>query len=226
MHVLIAEDDETLGDGLGRYLRQAGHQVDLATNGREADLMLTHEWYDLLVLDIGLPGLDGFEVLRRARLRDRYVPTIVLTARDAVEDRVRGLDLGADDYLIKPFSLLELEARMRSVLRRNQKTAETHILYAKLKVDIAARRAWVENDPLRLTSREWGVLECLVLRAGKMVSKDQIAAAISDLDAGLNPNVIEVYISRLRQKLAASGVKIHSIRGFGYYLEKTADDEH
>lgn len=224
MQVLIVEDDETLGDGLIRYLRQAGHQVELATNGREADLLMAHEEYDLVILDIGLPGLDGFEVLRRARQRERYVPALVLTARDAVEDRVRGLDLGADDYLVKPFSLLELEARMRAVVRRGQQTAETQIVYGLLKVDIAARRVWVADDPVRLTGREWSVLEFLVLRAGKIVSKEQIVSAISDRDAELNPNVVEVYISRLRNKLGPAGVKIHAIRGFGYYLDETSSD--
>lgn len=224
MHVLIVEDDKALGEGLVRYLLQAGHRVELAVSGREADLLMAHEEYDLVILDIGLPGMDGFEVLRRARLRERYVPALVLTARDSVADRVHGLDLGADDYLIKPFSLMELEARMRAVIRRGQQTAETQIVCGQLKVDIAAKRVWVAGDPVRLTAREWGVLEFLVLRAGKIVSKEQIVSAISSADEDLNLNVVEVYISRLRNKLGPAGVKIHSIRGFGYYLDKTADD--
>lgn len=224
MHVLIVEDDKALGDGLVRYLRQAGYHTELATSGREADLLLAHEEYDLLILDIGLPGIDGFEVLRRARQRERYVPVLVLTARDSVADRVHGLDLGADDYLIKPFSLMELEARMRAVIRRGQQTAETQIVCGQLTVDIAAKRVWVAGGPVRLTAREWGVLEFLVLRAGKIVSKEQIVSAISGADEDLNLNVVEVYISRLRNKLGPAGVKIHSIRGFGYYLDKTSDD--
>ncbi len=224
MHVLIVEDDKALGEGLVRYLLQAGHRVELATSGREADLLLAHEEYDIVILDIGLPGIDGFEVLRRARQRERYVPALVLTARDSVADRVHGLDLGADDYLIKPFSLMELEARMRAVIRRGQQTTETQIVYGQLKVDIAAKRVWVADNPVRLTAREWGVLEFLVLRAGKIVSKEQIVSAISGPDADLNLNVVEVYISRLRNKLGPAGVKIHSIRGFGYYLDKTPDD--
>ena len=224
MHVLIVEDDKALGDGLVRYLQQAGYRVELATGGREADLLLAHEEYDLVILDIGLPGLDGFEVLRRARQRERYVPALVLTARDSVGDRVHGLDLGADDYLIKPFSLIELEARMRAVIRRGQQTAETQIVCGQLSVDIAAKRVWVAGNPVRLTAREWGVLEFLVLRAGKIVSKEQIVSAISGTDEELNLNVVEVYISRLRNKLGPAGVKIHSIRGFGYYLDKTPDD--
>lgn len=224
MHVLIVEDDKALGEGLVRYLVQAGHRVELATSGREADLLLAHEEYDLVILDIGLPGMDGFEVLRRARQREPYVPALVLTARDSVADRVHGLDLGADDYLIKPFSLMELEARMRAVIRRGQQTTETQIVCGQLKVDIAAKRVWVADNPVRLTAREWGVLEFLVLRAGKIVSKEQIVSAISDPESDLNLNVVEVYISRLRNKLGPAGVKIHSIRGFGYYLDKTAED--
>lgn len=222
MRILIAEDDKTLGDGLVRYLLQAGHNAELATSGSDADQLLAAEEYDLLILDIGLPGLDGFEVLRRARRRERYVPALVLTARDSVEDRVHGLDLGADDYLVKPFSLVELEARIRAVMRRGQRTAETQLVLGELKVDTAARRVWVAGQPVRLTAREWAILEFLVLRAGKIVSKEQIVSAISDRDAELSLNVVEVHISRLRTKIEPAGVKIHSIRGFGYYLDSPA----
>ncbi|MBY0271398.1 MAG: response regulator transcription factor [Burkholderiales bacterium] len=220
MRILIVEDDRTLSDGLARYLHQAGSIVETAASGTEADTLLVHEDYDLVILDVGLPGMDGFEVLRRARKRGRYVPVLVLTARDEVEDRVHGLNLGADDYLVKPFSLVELEARVRAVIRRGQAMTETQIVYGPLMIDIAARRVWLANEPLRLTAREWTVLEFLVLRAGKMVSKDQIASAVSGWETDVSPNVVEVYISRLRSKLEPAGVKIHSIRGFGYYLDK------
>lgn len=220
MRILIVEDDKTLSDGLARYLRQAGNIVETAATGTEADTLLVHEDYDLVILDVGLPGMDGFEVLRRARKRERYVPVLMLTARDEVEDRVHGLNLGADDYLAKPFSLAELEARVRAVIRRGQAATETQIVYGPLMIDIAARRVWLSNEPVRLTAREWTVLEFLVLRAGKMVSKDQIASAVNGWEADVSPNVVEVYISRLRSKLEPAGVKIHSIRGFGYYLDK------
>lgn len=223
MRILIVEDDKTLGDGLTRYLLQTGHMVELATGGSEADLLLASEDYELVILDIGLPGMDGFEVLRRARKRERYVPVLVLTARDSVEDRVHGLDLGADDYLVKPFSLIELEARIRAVVRRGQKVADTQQVYGMLKVDMAARRAWISDAPLMLTAREWSVLEFLVYRSGKIVSKEQIMSAISDHASEASPNAVEVHISRLRAKLEPAGVKIHSIRGFGYYLDKPAD---
>jgi two-component system OmpR family response regulator len=220
MRVLIAEDDKVLADGLTRHLQQTGYVVDVAESGTEADTVLAHEDYDLVILDIGLPGFDGYEVLRRIRRRERYLPVLMLTARDSLEDRVHGLDLGADDYLIKPFALLELEARIRAVVRRGQSTAGTRLSYGALVLDIEARRAWLAEQPLRLTAREWAVLEFLVLRAGKMVSKEQIVSAISRSDEDVSYNAVEVHISRLRSKLESAGLKIHSIRGFGYYLDK------
>lgn len=222
MRVLIVEDDKLLADGLTRYLQQVGYVADVATSGTEADQVLARENYDLVILDIGLPGFDGFEVLRRMRRRERYVPVLVLTARDTLEDRVRGLDLGADDYLVKPFALLELEARLRAVVRRGQGVDDTRLNYGALVLDLGARRAWLAGKPLKLTAREWGVLEFLVLRAGKIVNKDQIAGAVSSWDDEISHNAVEVYVSRLRSKLEPVGIVIHSVRGFGYYLEKQA----
>lgn len=223
MRVLIVEDDKVLADGLMRYLQQAGYVVDMAGSGSEADKVLADEDFSLVILDIGLPGLDGFEVLRRLRRRPRYVPVLVLTARDALEDRVHGLNVGADDYLVKPFALQELEARIRAVVRRGQASEGTKLVYGTLAMDADARRAWLAERPLRLTVREWHVLEFLVMRAGKIVSKEQIISAISRWDADVSPNALEVHISRLRSKLEPAGLRIHSIRGFGYYLDKQAD---
>jgi two-component system OmpR family response regulator len=219
MRVLIVEDDAVLGDGLERYLQQAGYTTDVVANGADADALLKKDDYELVILDIGLPGLDGFEVLRRLRARPREVHVLVLTARDAVEDRVRGLDLGADDYLIKPFALLELEARLRAIARRRQPVNETEVVYGPLTLNVEGKRAWVEGQPLRLTIREWQLLEFLVLRAGKMVSKDEIVSALSDNDE-MSHSAVEVHVSHLRQKLGPAGIRIRSIRGFGYYLEK------
>jgi two-component system, OmpR family, response regulator len=151
------------------------------------------------------------------------VPVLVLTARDTLDDRVRGLDLGADDYLVKPFALLELEARVRAVTRRGQTVNGTPLTYGPLILDTGARRAWLQQKPLKLTAREWGVLEFLILRAGKMVNKDQIVAAVSQWDAEISHNAVEVYISRLRSKLEAAGIRIHAVRGFGYYLDKQGE---
>jgi two-component system, OmpR family, response regulator len=223
MRVLIVEDDKVLGDGLSRYLHDAGYRTDVAVNGTVADSLLASEDFDVVILDIGLPGLDGLEVLRRMRTRKRYVPAIVLTARDAVEYRVQGLDMGADDYLAKPFALIELEARIRAVVRRGQAGDQGKIVYGELVLDNSARRAWLSGQPLKLTMREWNILEFLLLRAGKMVNKDQIVSAISDSEEELSYNTIEVYVSRLRSKLEPAGIRIRSVRGFGYYLDKQAD---
>ena len=223
MRVLIVEDDKVLREGLSHYLHDAGYQADAAATGTEADTILVHEDYDLVILDIGLPGLDGLEVLRRMRSRSRYVPALVLTARDSLDDRVHGLDMGADDYLLKPFALLELEARIRAVVRRGQATSDAKIVYGALVLDSQARRAWLSGQPLKLTAREWNILEFLVLRAGKMVNKNQIVSAISSCDEDVSYNSIEVYISRLRSKLELAGIRIRSVRGFGYYLDKQAD---
>ena len=219
MRVLIAEDDEVLADGLARYLQQAGYGTERVANGAHADSLLSTEEFDLVILDIGMPGLDGFEVLRRLRARRREIAVLILTARDAVEDRVRGLDLGADDYLVKPFALVELEARLRAIVRRGQPMENANVSYGALTLNLDAKRAWLKGEPIRLTAREWRILEFLILRAGKMVSKDQIVSALSGADDELSYSAIEVHISHLRQKIEPGGLRIRSIRGFGYYLE-------
>ncbi len=223
MRVLVVEDDKVLRDGLVRYLGEKGYSVSIATNGDEVDAVLKNETFAIVILDIGLPGYDGFEVLRRMRQRPVYVPVLILTARDSLEDRVHGLDLGADDYLPKPFALTELEARIRAVVRRREASRETKLVFGSLTIDIDAKRTWLNEAPLRLTGREWAILEFLVLRAGQMVRKEQIVAAISNWDLEASPNSVEVHISRLRSKLGTAALQIHSIRGFGYYLEKHTD---
>jgi two-component system OmpR family response regulator len=223
MRILIVEDDKVLADALTRYLRQAGYVADAASSGIEADAILATEEFDLVVLDIGLPGMDGLEVLRRVRRRSKYLPVLVVTARDALEDRVHGLDLGADDYLVKPFALQELEARIRAIMRRGQAPEGGKLAYGALVMDTGARRAWLGDHPLRLTAREWLVLEFLVTRAGKIVNKEQIISAIANWDVDVSPNALEVHISRLRSKLEPAGLRIHSIRGFGYYLDTQGD---
>lgn len=219
MRVLIVEDDRVLAEGLCRYLQQRNYVVHNAESGVEADAMLGTQEFGLVILDLGLPGIDGFEVLRRIRRSSRYVPVLILSARDTLDDRVRGLDGGADDYLVKPFAPQELEARIRAIVRRGQIAEGGKISLGSLLVDMSARRAWLDDAPLRLTAREWQILEFLLLRSGKIVSKEQIAAAVSAQDGETSYSALEVHISRLRSKLERARVKIHSIRGFGYYID-------
>jgi two-component system OmpR family response regulator len=219
MRLLLVEDDPVLADGLGRALRAAGYSVDCTHDGLQADRILQQPEFALVVLDLGLPGMDGVEVLQRLRRRGARLPVLLLTARDTVEDRVLGLDAGADDYLRKPFAMSELLARVRALLRRSRPAAAEKVRYGNFTMDVAGKRAWVDDTPLDLSAREWSVLEYLLAKAGRVVSKDQIIEAIASWDEELTPNAVEVYVSRVRAKLEASGVKIRTVRGFGYIVE-------
>jgi two-component system, OmpR family, response regulator len=225
MRLLIIEDDAPLASGLRRMLEAEGHAVDVTPRGEEAVLAAAHERFDLVILDIGLPRMDGFEVLRRLRSAasgnsEPPMPVLVLTARDAVEDRVRGLDLGADDYMVKPFALPELTARVRALLRRSQAHGGPRIVHGPLALDTVARRAFLRGEPLELAAREWAVLEVLLAKVEKIVSKEAIIQAVAGWGDELSPNAIEVYVSRLRAKLEPAGIRIRTVRGFGYMLEE------
>jgi len=222
MRILIAEDNPVLADGLTRSLRASDYAVDCATDGGEADHVLAAQNYDLVILDIGLPKLDGYEVLRRLRRRGSKTPVLILTAHDGLDDRVRGLDLGGDDYLTKPFDLPELEARVRALIRRGQSGGGSLLEHGALTLDTAGRRATLNGEPLDLSAREFGVLEVLMLRSGRVVNKDQLAEQLYGWDEEVGPNAIEVYVHRLRRKLDPAGVTIRTIRGLGYLLEKPA----
>ncbi len=215
MRILVIEDDPLLAEGLVSVLTHAGHAVEHSASGRLADSLLARESYDLVVLDIGLPDIDGFEVLRRLRARRSPATVLVLTARDAIDDRVRGLDLGADDYLTKPFSVTEFEARIRALLRRNV-PPEARWSIGGLTVDLAAKRVRVNDKPVELTPREWALLELFLHRPGYVLSKSQIAEKLFSFDEHLSPNAIEVHVSRLRSKIEPAGVHIRTVRGFGY----------
>jgi two-component system OmpR family response regulator len=225
MHVLLVEDDAVLADGLTRVLQGHGMQVELAGDGLLADQLLQRSQagasYAVAVLDIGLPGIDGFEVVRRLRARGDATPVLLLTARDAVEDRVRGLETGADDYLVKPFATAELVARIRALARRNAPKPATRSL-GQLTLDTEARRASIGARALDLSVREWALLEYLLQHAGRVVSKQQIIDAILPWGDDITLNAVEVYVSRLRLKLADAGIAIRTIRGFGYRLEALA----
>jgi two-component system, OmpR family, response regulator len=216
MRALVVEDDVLLAEGLAHVLSRAGHSVENVATGMHADLLLTNEEFGLVVLDVGLPDIDGFEVLRRLRQRRSSPNVLVLTARDAVEDRVRGLDLGADDYMTKPFLVTEFEARIRALLRRNVVPA---VLWdvGDMTVDFAAKRLRVGDQPIELTPREWVLLQLFLTNPGRVLSKDQIAENLFASDEQLSPNAIEIHVSRLRAKIGPAGTYVRTVRGFGYF---------
>ncbi len=221
MHVLLVEDDMVLADGVARILRGHGMVVDVVNNGDDADRALQSREVSVAVLDIGLPGIDGFEVVRRLRARGSSLPVLLLTARDDVQDRVRGLETGADDYLDKPFAAPELVARLKALVRRsNPRPAELQL--GGLQLDPFARRATVDGQTIELSAREWAVLEYLMQHASRVVSKQQIIDAILPWGEEVTLNAVEVYVSRIRSKIAQAGIAIKTIRGFGYMLEPTS----
>jgi len=218
MRVLVVEDDALLAEGLTRVLTRAGHAVEHVASGKHASALLADDEFDLVILDIGLPDIDGFEVLRRLRQRNSPANVLVLTARDAIEDRVHGLDLGADDYLTKPFSLTEFEARVRALLRRSASPA-ARLTIGAMAIDVGAKRVRIHDRPVDLTPREWALLELFLASPGRVLSKDQIAERLFTFDEQLSANAIEVHVSRLRAKIEPGGVHIRTVRGFGYLWE-------
>ncbi|WP_153147875.1 response regulator [Dechloromonas sp. H13] len=223
MRILLVEDDALLADGLARALGQSGYVVEVAGDGRTADRWIESGTVDLAILDLGLPGLDGSEVLQRLRARRQMVPVLILSAREALEERVRLLDLGADDYLVKPVALAELEARVRALIRRGQATPEPVIRLGRLALDTVGKRAWLDGEALDLTAREWAALEFLAQRVNRIVNKEQIMQALYSWEDEITPNAVEKFISRLRGKLEPAGIVIRTVRGLGYYLEKPGE---
>jgi two-component system OmpR family response regulator len=219
MRILIAEDDPILADALRCTLRQSGYAVDWVKNGGDADAALDTSEFDLLILDISLPKLCGFEVLKRLRARNSHLPVLMLTALDSVNDRVRGLDAGADDYLAKPFQLAELEARVRALTRRGMSGAATLIKHGQLSFDQVGRVAELGGKRLELSARELSLLELFLRRSGRLVHKDQVVEHLCGWGEEVSANAIEVYVHRLRRKLGPGGVTISTVRGVGYRLE-------
>jgi two-component system OmpR family response regulator len=220
MRILLAEDDPALAEGVLRSLRHCGYAVDWVKNGLEADSALEANDFDLLILDLGLPKKSGLDVLKRLRSRDSRVPVLILTALDGVNDRVRGLDAGADDYLAKPFDLAELEARVRALTRRGMAGGPTLLRHGALAYDQVGRVARLNGEPLELSAREVSLLEIFLQRAGRLVSKDQLVSHLCEWGEEVSANAIEVYVHRLRKKLDPGGVRIVTVRGLGYTLEK------
>jgi two-component system OmpR family response regulator len=223
MRILLAEDDNVLADGLTRSLRQSGYATDCVKNGQEADLALSAQEFDLLILDLGLPKMAGLEVLRRLRSRNSRLPVLILTANDSVEQRVKGLDLGADDFMAKPFALSELEARVRALVRRGVGGGGALISHGPLCYDQVGRIATINDQMLDLSARELGLLEVLLQRTGRLVSKEQLVDHLCEWGEEVSNNAIEVYVHRLRKKIETGGIRIATVRGLGYCLEKFSE---
>ena len=218
MRILLAEDDPHLGDGLSIGLRQAGHAVDWVRNGEAADLSLRNEDFDLLVLDLGLPRLTGMEVLRRLRQRGQGLPVLILTAQYRTDDKVRGLDAGADDYLVKPIELDELAARVRALARRSAGYASPLLRLGDLEIDPAARSASLAGIPVELSAREFSLLLALAENAGRAMTRAQLEGSLYGWQDEPESNALEVHIHHLRRKLGAQ--RIRTLRGIGYLMPK------
>lgn len=215
----MVEDDAALARSIQALLRTAGHAIDRVATGQDALLFAAGEPYSLIILDVGLPDIDGFEVLATLRRRGERAPVLMLTARDALDDRVRGLDLGADDYLRKPFAPEELEARIRALGRRRGGDPTPEIVVGTLTVNRSTGEAKVAGMPLDLRRREWAVLDALASRAGRIVSRETLFAEVFGLDEPVGENALEVNITRLRAKLPPGGPVIRTVRGVGYLLD-------
>jgi two-component system OmpR family response regulator/two-component system response regulator QseB len=216
MRILLAEDDPMIGAGIREGLRQDGFAVDWVRDGHAARLALAENVHDLLVLDLGLPREDGLAVLRGMRRSGDARPVLILTARDAVVDRVAGLDAGADDYVVKPVAIAELAARLRALVRRASGTARGKLEAGPLSVDPASRTVTWRGDPVELAPREFDVLLALLLRAGRVVTRDQLASALYEWDRSIESNALEVHVHHLRRKLAPD--LIRTVRGVGYMV--------
>ena len=223
MRILLVEDDVSLRDTLALALRRLGYGVDPVGDGRAAELSLDAGAYDLVVLDLGLPRLDGIEVLRRMRHRGDKTPVLVLTARDGIDQRVLGLKTGADDYLIKPFALPELEARVAALMRRAAGGA-VKLRNGPLELDVGNRQVTIAGRALDISLRETTILEALMQQPGAVVIKRRLAQSLGEWDEEVGPNAIEVYVHRLRKKLAPCGITIRTIHGLGYLLEPHETD--
>jgi len=222
VRILLVEDNEALADGLSAILKGTGHAVDVVGDGASADAAIASENFDLVILDLTLPEMDGLDVLRGMRARASKAAVLILTARGAPEERVRGLDLGADDYMIKPFDISEFEARVRMLLRRQAGLRSSAVTFGGIALDLNSRTFSAEGTPLDIPARELGLLEILFMRAGKVVAKEAIMQSLAAFDDDLSANAIEQYVSRLRKRLAPHGLTVRTARGIGYYLDRAS----
>jgi two-component system, OmpR family, response regulator len=218
VRILVVEDDDIVADAITRGLSTAHFSVHRVTSAEAAQLALAGEEFALAVIDVGLPGTDGLTLVRRLRGAGKTMPTLILTARCTLSDKVKALDIGADDFLSKPFEPAELVARCRALMRRSSGAISGVIKLNRMSVDLTGRRLCIDEAEVELTAREWLVLECLVRRTGQVVSKEKVQQAVASPEQDVTPNAVEVHISRLRAKLGDAAV-IRSLRGLGYRLE-------
>jgi two-component system OmpR family response regulator len=220
MHLLIVEDDKYLSQSLVMALEEQGHSTQLAYDGEEASLALATSNYDLIVLDLNLPRLDGIEVLRRFRTKGGQAPVLILSARDRLEDRVTGLDTGANDYLVKPFELAEFEARVRALLRKEHWLNQVEIKHGNLQFFTNNKELLIGGQKIDLTARELALFEALLSQFGNLVTKRQLLQRLSDFDIELSTNALDIAIHRLRKKLESSTCEIRTVRGIGYTMSE------
>ncbi len=218
MRILLAEDDRQLGEGLALGLKELGHTVDWVRDGGAVLHALDSESLDVLILDLGLPQVDGLTVLKQLRKSERDLPVLVLTARDTLESRIEGLDLGADDYVVKPFDLLEVNARLRAITRRREGRATSIIEHGNLVLNPASREVLLDGEPVTLSGYEYVVLETLITHAGRILSRQFLEESLYGWDEGVESNAIEVYIHHLRRKLGKG--LIRTVRGVGYSISR------
>lgn len=219
MQILIVEDDPLLADGMSQLLRASAHTTTCVESAERAASVLAKDAYDMMLLDIGLPGMDGISFMRNLRAANNSIPIFLLTARDALNEKVRGLTLGADDYLSKPFASEELLARIGALFRRSHKPICQRRTHGPLVLETESHRLWLNGQPLELPLREWTVLKFLLDNVDRVVSKERIIRILCDWDRDIGNNAVEIYISRLRAKLAPSNIHIRTIRGLGYMLD-------
>ena len=219
MRILVVEDNASLGESLTQSLKAMDHSADLVADGKIASSVLKTEQFDLVTLDLNLPGKDGLEILRDFRKINQETPVLILTMRDSLDERVKGLDMGADDYMTKPFEIVEFEARVRCLLRRKEGLLSNTIEFGPLKFNTADRTVELDTESVNLTRRERSLLEILLSRAGRVVPKENILEQLCSFDDDMGASAIETYVHRLRKKIRHPQMTIRTIRGLGYMLE-------
>jgi DNA-binding response OmpR family regulator len=219
MRILVVEDDFLVADAIRRGLCMSGFAVDCACDVEQAAGALAAEHFDLALLDIALPGTDGLTFLRRLRNSGSHLPVMILTARETLATKVQALDLGADDFLVKPFEQTELAARCRALIRRSNLKSSGQLRLGRLRIDITGRQLYIDDEHIELTGREWLIVECLALNSGRIVTKERLQQAVTSWDQAITPNAVEVHVSRVRAKLGES-VVLRAVRGLGYRLDE------